>query len=742
MMQILELVLYSEKWQKRVIKFNTGKVNIITGKSKSGKSAIGDIIDYCLGSSTCNIADGVIRKCVSWYGLLLQFDNNKVFIARENPSSGKQTKEGFYLSGENIKIPDKVENNCTVEVIVKNLSQLIGIEENISIPQYGQTNTSLRVDIRHALLYCFQNQHEIATSSYLFHQQSEPNITQEIKFTMPYFLGATSARILALEAKREKMEHELEELKNTIKEKELINGCYLQRGRSLLDEAEAVGLFDNVDAKDINTLKNYLQSIQMEEIDVPPSYQSKIAKLQDELETVIREINLIELDIEDAEEYQGYSSGYGRALHNQKKRLESIGLYTHLNVDTNKCPFCSSPMEHPLPGIKAMKDSIRELDNSLSNHSKESPRVQGYIDQKKEEREKLIKKRREIENSINRLFESEEKLQNIRDLNTRRAHVLGRISLWLDSSFTEKDKSEYNQKISILENSLAELNNLLKEENPKNRVHAALSNMQTDMTNWAKELELDDAGYPYRIDFKTMTAVADKDCTVPLDKMERASDRVGVHLISMLALQKFFTSHERPVPGFIYLDQPSQGYSLSMEENKENKDLQAVSKLYEFIESQTTAMNDKLQVIIVDNVSLSDEKFQNSIIESWWEYDQNLIPLEWISDHEKGKVITISIPPEEPWRTPTSINVRRERNNGARAFKYKTTIRVQNTASKNKPIGMFVIKGSKMRSQARNMPRGGHRKNKKSELVPKNNIPRVVDSKALKRVAKKNRSEG
>ena len=45
-MQILELVLYGKNGQKRTLSFNPGKVNIIPGESKAGKSAVGDIIEY------------------------------------------------------------------------------------------------------------------------------------------------------------------------------------------------------------------------------------------------------------------------------------------------------------------------------------------------------------------------------------------------------------------------------------------------------------------------------------------------------------------------------------------------------------------------------------------------------------------------------------------------------------------------------------------------------------------------
>lgn len=61
-MQIKELVLYGVNGEVRHLPFNIGTVNIISGKSKSGKSVIGDIIDYCLGGDSCSIADGIVRE--------------------------------------------------------------------------------------------------------------------------------------------------------------------------------------------------------------------------------------------------------------------------------------------------------------------------------------------------------------------------------------------------------------------------------------------------------------------------------------------------------------------------------------------------------------------------------------------------------------------------------------------------------------------------------------------------------
>ena len=55
--QLLKLIIWpkSEKFAPRFVEFEPGKVNVITGASRTGKSAIIPIIDYCLASSDCFI---------------------------------------------------------------------------------------------------------------------------------------------------------------------------------------------------------------------------------------------------------------------------------------------------------------------------------------------------------------------------------------------------------------------------------------------------------------------------------------------------------------------------------------------------------------------------------------------------------------------------------------------------------------------------------------------------------------
>lgn len=634
-MQILELVIYSYDGRRRQIKFNLGSVNIITGKSKSGKSVVGDIIDYCLGGRDCNIADGIVRENVSWFGLLLQFDNERVFVARANPGIGMQTTGECYIeTGKEIKSPEKANfvSNINYLNVEEVLSKRVGIEENVNIPPEGQTREPLKANIRHALFYCFQNQDEIAAKSHLFHKQAESFVTQAIKDTLPYFLGAVNSLALELEAERKEKKREYARISRALADEKEINGRSTTRGVSLLSEAVSVGLASGkeVDQADFNALFDYLKGLQMVSDPVPESHLDKLAELQEEYRKLSEELSLVEKDIREAKEYQGYTDGYGDEVNHQVKRLESIGLFAKLNFETDKCPFCSASLEEPLPGVEAMKASIHKLNESLGMISRERPRLQTYITDRKVIAESIRNRRRDVDAAIQSIYESEERLRSIQDLNTRRALVLGRISLWIESVDREKGYSQYEEKLNILTERLNELDQLLDRENTSERVESALSNMQTDMTEWAKRLELEGQGNSYRIDLGKATVVMDKDRPIALQQMGSGSNWVGVHLIAMFALHKFFILHTRPVPGFLFLDQPSQVYFPSMEHKDENKDLKAVGMIYDFISECVTAMNGKLQIIIMDHAQLDEPSFTDHVIESWWDEDKNLVPLDWI----------------------------------------------------------------------------------------------------------------
>ena len=640
-MQIRELVLYGYNGKVRHLPFSIGALNIISGRSKSGKSAVGDIIDYCLGGSSCNIADGVVRESVSWYGVLLQFSNDRVFIARKNPDSGQQTTSFCYIEvGEELEVPQicNFTSNTNVDGIEETLSNRLGIAENLHKPPEGQSRVSVSANIRHALFYCFQGQDEIAAKNYLFHHQSEDFITQAIKDTLPYFLGIIDDQSLSLENERTILKRKL-----VLEKRKLVENCALmgggtERAIKLIGEARQVGLIDStesVDYTDYNAMYALLnQTLNWSPLDVKLVGMDHLSLLQTQLIQAKDELDDISFKLSEAKLFSRESDDFTVEAQHQKKRLESIGLFEAINFNSENCPLCSGKLEHSLPAVKAMKKAIKDLDQTISNVTKELPKIRSYIDSLEQERQKKRELIRNLEAEIDGIYEQRDSAQKIRDLNSRQAKVTGRISLWIESVENNFDSELQMQSIKDLENKIQEIEDQLSGEKLEERKQSALSRIQADMTTWAKVLELEHCNNPYRFDLNKGTVVVDKpERPVPLKQLGSGSNWVGVHLVMCFALHKLFIEGKRPVPNFLFIDQPSQVYFPS-ETDEQRTDWDEVNKIYRFIYDRVQELNGKLQVIIVDHANLDNDIFRQNIIESWLSNDRSLVPNDWLIEKQ------------------------------------------------------------------------------------------------------------
>lgn len=636
-MQIRELVLYGYNGEVRHLPFALGQVNIITGRSKSGKSVVGDIIDYCLGGDSCNIADGVVRDNVAWYGLLLQFEHERVFVARKNPDKGQQTTGVCYIDiGEKIEAPDNCDfsSNTNVSGIEESLTRRIGISENLNTLPEGQSRLPLAANIRHALYYCFQGQDEIAAKNFLFHHQSDDFITQAIKDTIPYFLGAISEEALALENERSILKRKLTLEKRKLEENRFLMGGGSERAISLIGEARQAGLIDastQIDYQNYREMYSVLQTA----MNWSPSMigsnsgMDRLTFLQSKLQEIRDEFDEIGISLDNARKFVGETAGYSGEAQHQKMRLESIGLFEQLNFNPGKCPLCSGTLEQPLPSVEMIKASIVNLDKSIASVTREQPKLRAFISDLEREREKKQEEIKALEAEIDGLYQQESERARLRDINARRGKVVGRISLWVESVENDTESEKQEQIVKRIEERIKEIDDILDRDSVEERKQSALSRIQEDMTKWAKALQLEHSDNPYRLDLNKVTVVVDKpERPVPLKQLGSGSNWVGVHLIAYFALQRFFVNANRPVPRFLFLDQPSQVYFPS-ELDEKQIDWNEVNKMYQFIIDRTNELNGKLQVIVVDHADLKEDSFRQFICENWWPIDKNLVPSDW-----------------------------------------------------------------------------------------------------------------
>lgn len=193
-MHLLALGLYHRdgRPEPRTIDFKPGALNVLTGESETGKSAVLDIIEYCLGRQHISLPEGVITQTVGWYALLVEIGSTRLILGRPRPSGASTNKAMLVIGDHTLKLPTAsgMTVNADTDGLRTELSARLGIDDFRFEPPPGAERYAFNVSVAQAVYLCLQKQTEIANQQLLFHRQSEQGMAQMMKDTLPYFLGA------------------------------------------------------------------------------------------------------------------------------------------------------------------------------------------------------------------------------------------------------------------------------------------------------------------------------------------------------------------------------------------------------------------------------------------------------------------------------------------------------------------------------------------------------------------------
>lgn len=644
-MKILEIVIYSSDGKKkRTLELNENGVTIISGKEKTGKTALSEIVQYCLGSE-CRIPEGIIRDNVSWYGIKLQFEKDQMFIARKNPEKKQQsTTKAIYIIKEKIVTPEVIleEAETNIDDVVEVVTNKVGIVENLHKPDDNHTRNDLEANIKHSLFYCFQDQNDIGTRKYLFHKQSEEFIPQAMRDTLPFLLGAISKDKLQQENELYIKKRELNKIKKKKRQEEAISGKSFEKAQKLFTQAVDIGLIsakgiklESIEdykfalLKALNWEENKIEDINYDEVD------DKVYK-REILESKKREIDE---KIASANRFADVGAKYYDELNIQMNRLESIGIYEKF-MNNDKENTNNSIYSDMIPNLEDIKKSLGVVNTDLEKVDKERARLFDYMNDLRVLREDIMQEISLCQSEIDALYEQEEITKKYNELNIRRGIVLGKIMLWIESVSEIKEDSDLNFNLSKAEKDVEKLEKIIDKEDIEDKTVSIINRMGASITKYSQHLELEHSDNPIRFDLKKLTVVADRpDKPIALEKMGGAANWVGYHLATHFALHKHFIEARCPVPRFLFLDQPSYAYfpeelKSSQEVNDEmlnEEDRESISNLYNFIFEVVDKLEGKLQVIITDHAMLNTKKFKNSLKEIWRKGQpyEALIPKDW-----------------------------------------------------------------------------------------------------------------
>jgi hypothetical protein len=650
--QIASIVLWPRKpdLSPRTVSFSVGKVNVISGASKTGKSAIIPIIDYCLGSDRCAIPVETIRDACSWFGVVVESDKGQILLCRREPGEQKSTGDMFIVEADSIAVPnDAPTKNTTVDAVKARLDELCGLSRLETDPD-SSSGFRGRPSFRDLMAFAFQPQNIIANPDVLFFKADTYEHREKLKAIFPYVLKAVTPTTLAAL-------HELEQVGKTLqrKERELealrhVSVRWVAELRSLVVRARELGIISSPLAQDIsrddmlNLLKEASTAVDLQ----PPSLagvedvMTEIASLQNEESFVDSALRDLSRRLAEMTKLRDSATQVQNALQVQRDRV-SLSDWLEDMDPHDHCPLCNTALEEPPPTLNELVKSLRSLEGEIKRvgaapaaFDRELARVKQEIEQNLEKLKGVEIRKKAIERRSASARESSFRAREV-------SRFLGGVERVLEVQQSLGTDGDLVGEIEDLKRRQADLSRIAQRPGIEARKKRALEKVSQFAGRLLPELDTERPDDPIELSLTDLTikikGTAREDY---LFEVGSGANWLAYHVSMSLALQQLFLSDlPNPVPGFLVYDQPSQVYfprrlagSRTSDQNDpklEDEDIQAVRKVFQVISKVVVASSGALQVIILDHAG-SDvwSKVPDIILVEEWRDGLKLVPIEWL----------------------------------------------------------------------------------------------------------------
>jgi chaperonin cofactor prefoldin len=646
-MKIKSISIYNREGMKRDINFNINGLNIITGRSSTGKSALSEIIEYCMGRSTFKVPEGIIRDSVTWFAVIFQFNNEQLLVAKPTPSEGfNSCSQAMLRRGNNLQLPaySELQINSDDDTVVSTLSMLNGIIENETIVKMEHSRASYRVNIKHCFYYLFQKQEIVSNKDQLFYRQNEDHQSQTIRDTLPILLGITSDNRFELEIELRKAKRELKLLIKKLDEARNSIDLLYQKGIALISESKAVGLLSStVEAKNGNDVLELLIETQSWKPEIfQEEGNERISEIENDINKLRIDRQALEEKLNSAQIFAQNTDGFSSEVQEQIDRLESIKALPRNQLSNEwQWPFSENNLNMDTPIAVSLLNELHSLEKEMKTVIGSRPKLENYISEIKISIENLKQTIREKEIELSSAISASEEINKMHTKQNAIAKIIGRISFFIDTfkpdvqiQFLENEKNRMELKIYELEKKAG-------LEDYEERLTSALNNISSKMTQYIKKFEAEFKEFPFRFDLKQLTVVIDRaDRPISMSRTGGGENHLAYHLSAILALHYFSALKGRPIPHFLFIDQPSQVYfpsesvyskaDGSFQKTEADADINAVRKLFKFLYDYSKDEVSDFQIIITEHANLRDEWFQKALIEPQWQKPPALVPMDWI----------------------------------------------------------------------------------------------------------------
>ena len=522
----------------RILDFVPNKVNVITGKSGTGKSSILSIIDYCLLSSRTNIVEKVINENVSWYGMSFSINGKDFVIIRKSPTGNTGAKEVYFSStGEIPQIP--LQNN-DIKSVKSIIEVEFGIDENLKIPYGGKKIVQgSKISYRYFLLFNTLSEDIIADSRMFF----DFNIHDKDKYAEAldriFFLaiGVDDVSNVLIKERIENLQKEIDKVERKKKEVDKEERLFIDKILQMLKQAQE---FDLIERR----------------LFTPDEAHKRLESLINTFKVATYSNNLEQIDT-----LNKRKRGIIRKIRNLERfDNEYIEYKKNLNIDSDSLrpiEYLKNNFEELIPTLE-VKTFLSTLEQSLS-------KIKSEISQKKNISTNIKTELSTLKNELS-LIENE-----LAKLPTNTKDFTDEVAKFIFIGELKSQLKFYENKWNILDElpstndiytQIEDLKQILKETTEKKKIILEL--LESAIQRYYDLTASMGAYKDYKVFFdetQKVLKIRHPEAVLPITNVGSKSNYMFLHLCLFLGLHEHMIKMKQKfVPQFLILDQPSQPY--------------------------------------------------------------------------------------------------------------------------------------------------------------------------------------
>ena len=628
---ISHIFLFKENGESRTLKFDDG-LNIISGDSKTGKSAVIEIVDYCLFASRSTIPKGIITNWTDLYCLIFKVRDKYLIIGRKTNSNQMYFNveikpiflENFsieYFSDKKLIDLDEAKREFEKHIGISVLDTRTDEEED-------KRKSGGKVTMRSFVPFLFQHQNLIANKHSLFYRFDDFYKRKKTIDDYPMLMGWGNADFFDLQRTLESKQKELNQRKK-LDEKLKISNSQLREDLygivSLYYTSIGKELSDEITLPDLRKLVTDLPKSNVNSIG-DQNVNEELRKIDNLIFQKKKELEVIQNLLSTIKSNNDISINYSQNI-NRLKSLASIDA----NISEVHCPLCDQEVE----GIKEKISVIKESNEILED---EFEKIGTYVNDTSNQNTSLRKERDVLKKELKDLNVKAENLnrQVLKEFNTKNEYERGLLlkgrteanaqNLLERNKLLSNSRSDYTE----LEAEIEELKNKLSGFNLKEELQKAQIILSDKMSAICELLDFEEEFKPGKIlfdleKFSLKYSIKDKE-NILLSEMGSGSNWLAIHLSTFLGfLYLHSITSTSKIPSILILDQPSQVYFPKV-----------YKQLDEEVENEQTKVDDN--IIQVKNIFkvISDE-IANIDVECG--YKPQVIVLEHADEDEFGQFI-------------------------------------------------------------------------------------------------------